>query len=54
MIIRPARRDDLPEIVAIYASDELVGAREFISDPLPRFYLEAFDSIAANPTRRCW
>jgi ribosomal protein S18 acetylase RimI-like enzyme len=46
--IRPARRDDLPAIVALLADDALGRQRETDSDPLPAAYWQAFDDIAAQ------
>ena len=48
MIIRTARREDIRAIVEIYSLDELKGHREVLTDPLPAFYLEAFDRIASD------
>ena len=49
MIIRLARRDEVPQIVALLAEDPLGAAREDLSEPLPRAYYEAFDTMAASP-----
>jgi GNAT superfamily N-acetyltransferase len=46
--IRPARRDDVPAVVALLAADPLGQAREDPSDPLPEAYWRAFDDIAAQ------
>jgi ribosomal protein S18 acetylase RimI-like enzyme len=46
--IRPARRDDVPEIVAMLADDPLGRSRERIEDPLPSSYFAAFASIEAD------
>jgi ribosomal protein S18 acetylase RimI-like enzyme len=46
--IRPARRDDVPEIVAMLADDPLGRGRECIEDPLPPSYFIAFASIEAD------
>lgn len=49
LIVRRARRGDLPTIVAMLA-DDLVGAsREDPRDPLPRSYLAAFEEISRDP-----
>lgn len=45
-IIRPARRDDVPAIVAMLADDPLGAQREQPGDPA---YLTAFDAIDADP-----
>jgi GNAT superfamily N-acetyltransferase len=47
-IIRPARRDDVPAIVALLADDPLGQAREDNSEPLPAAYWQAFDDIAVQ------
>ena len=44
--IRPARRDDVPDIVAMLADDPLGRGRERIEDPLPPAYFHAFEKIA--------
>jgi ribosomal protein S18 acetylase RimI-like enzyme len=46
--IRPARRDDVPAIVALLADDPLGRGRETNSDPLLPAYWQAFDDIAAQ------
>jgi ribosomal protein S18 acetylase RimI-like enzyme len=46
--IRPARRDDVPAIVALLADDPLGRERETAGDPLPAAYWQAFDDIAAQ------
>jgi len=51
MIIRPARREDVPQIIAIYGMDILKGSQELIADPLPTMYFDAFESIDANPNQ---
>jgi len=47
-IIRPARREDVPAIVALLADDPLGAAREEAADPLPAAYWQAFDDVAAQ------
>ena len=47
--IRPARRDDVPAIVALLADDPLGRTREDNADPLPDAYWRAFDEVAAQP-----
>ena len=49
MIIRPARREDVPQILAIYSMDPATGHRELLGDPLPALYYEAFDMMNAHP-----
>jgi ribosomal protein S18 acetylase RimI-like enzyme len=45
--IRPARREDVPAIVAMLADDALGRGRERINDPLPPSYGAAFARIEA-------
>ncbi|MEU8621212.1 hypothetical protein [Streptomyces sp. NPDC048623] len=45
--IRPARRDDLPAIVAMLADDPLGAQRESPDDLTP--YTTAFDRLAGDP-----
>jgi GNAT superfamily N-acetyltransferase len=54
LAIRPARRDDVPAIAALFAADE-VGGHGDTNDPaaLPQ-YLAAFDRIAASPADRLY
>ncbi len=47
-LIRPARRDDVPAIVAMLADDPLGARRERPGDPA---YLAAFDAVAADPNQ---
>jgi GNAT superfamily N-acetyltransferase len=47
--IRPARRDDVPAIVALLAEDPLGQTREDNADPLPNVYWRAFDEVALQP-----
>ncbi len=47
MSIRPARREDLPALIALYADDDLGKARE-AATPDAR-YMTAFDTISADP-----
>jgi GNAT superfamily N-acetyltransferase len=51
-VIRPARREDVPAIVALLADDPLGAGRETIADPLPDAYGRAWEAIAANPSAR--
>lgn len=48
LVIRPARREEVPQIVALLADDQLGAAREELSDPLPQAYYDAFDAIAGS------
>ncbi|KJD33865.1 GNAT family acetyltransferase [Tamlana nanhaiensis] len=45
MIFRKAILKDLPEIIAMYADDELGETRERFENPLPKAYLDAFYKI---------
>jgi len=47
-VIRPARRDDVPGIVALLADDDLGSTREDMGEPLSSEYYEAFEAIAAD------
>jgi ribosomal protein S18 acetylase RimI-like enzyme len=46
--IRPARRQDVADIVAMLADDPLGRGRERIDDPLPPSYFLAFEAIEAD------
>lgn len=48
-IIRPAREEDLPEIIHLLADDDLGRGRERTGGPLPDAYLEAFAEIDRDP-----
>jgi ribosomal protein S18 acetylase RimI-like enzyme len=52
MIIRQARREDIPPIVAMLADDALGATRERYQDPLPQPYWDAFNAIDADPNNR--
>lgn len=43
--IRPARREDVPAIVAMLADDHLGRARERVEDPIPAIYYQAFERV---------
>lgn len=47
--IRPARREDVPVIVAMLADDHLGRARERVEDPLPASYYAAFERVERDP-----
>lgn len=47
--IRPARREEVPAIVALLADDPIGRGREAPGNPLPAAYWQAFDDIAAQP-----
>jgi GNAT superfamily N-acetyltransferase len=46
--IRPARRGDVADIVAMLADDALGRGRERLEQPLPSAYFEAFERIEAD------
>lgn len=50
--LRPAKRDEVPAIVAMLADDGLGGNREVLTDPLPKIYYDAFDDMADDPNNR--
>lgn len=52
MVLRDARRDDVPAIVAMLADDDLGRGRDRVEDPLPAVYYEAYEQIAADPNSR--
>jgi GNAT superfamily N-acetyltransferase len=52
MILRDARRDDVPAIVRMLADDDLGRSRERLEDPLPQDYYDAYDEIAGDPNNR--
>jgi len=45
MKIRPAIRQDLPQIIQLIANDKLGKLREDYQNPLPKHYYDAFDLI---------
>ena len=45
---RPAKREDLPEIVRMLADDFLGATRERYENPLPEIYVKAFEEIDAD------
>ncbi len=47
--IRPARRDDLPAVVALLADDALGASREDTSEPVALCYREAFAAMERDP-----
>lgn len=50
IIIRRARRDDVPVIVAMLADDPLGSTRERLDEPLPPSYFQAFDKVDRDPS----
>ena len=49
LTMRLARRDEVPQLVALLADDQLGAAREDLSEPLSQAYYDAFDAMAASP-----
>ena len=49
VIFRDARRDEVPQVVALLMSDPITASRE---EPLGDAYWMAFDDIAADPRNR--
>ena len=47
--IRRARRDDVGSIIAMLADDPLGGPREWLEDPLPQAYFQAFERLERDP-----
>ena len=52
VIVRAARREDLPAIVKMLADDHLGSNREAVTEPLPDSYHEAFDAIERDPNNQ--
>jgi len=48
MIFRMATIEDLPALVEMLADDPLGKLREEFTDPLPEFYIRAFEAIEAD------
>lgn len=48
LLIRPAVRDDVPEIVRMLADDLVAAARERYTTPLPASYYQAFEAISRD------
>jgi len=46
--IRPARKGDVPVIIAMLADDHLGRARERLEDPLPKLYYDAFERVSGD------
>ncbi len=51
MKFRPAKRKDVPFIVAMLANDPLGQIREDFQDPLPEIYYLAFQNIDKDPNQ---
>ncbi len=51
VVLRKARRDDLPAIVGLLADDGLGNAREDAGLPLDQAYVRAFDALDSDPNQ---
>ncbi|MEV4760320.1 GNAT family N-acetyltransferase [Micromonospora sp. NPDC049559] len=49
ILFRPARRADVPAVVALLADDELGAAREVVSEEVDAAYWAAFEAVDADP-----
>ena len=47
--LRPARRDDVADIIGMLADDHLARARERLEQPLPKVYYDAFARLSGDP-----
>ncbi|MFA9430305.1 N-acetyltransferase family protein [Egicoccus sp. AB-alg2] len=52
MLIREATRDDVPDVVALLADDDLGRRRESTEHPLDEGYWAAFDAIESDRNHR--
>jgi len=52
MLIRDARREDVPGIVRLLADDVLGQSREQAVEPLPEAYWNAWSAIESDPNNR--
>lgn len=52
VILRDARRADVPAIVAMLADDMLGQSREVTTEPLPFSYYNAFEALDRDPNNR--
>ena len=52
LILRDARREDVPALVRMLADDDLGRSRDRFEEPLPAAYYDAYDEIAADPNNR--
>ena len=52
MMLRAAKRADVPAIVAMLSDDALGAVREATTEPLPASYYEAFDALDRDPNNR--
>ena len=51
VVFRRARAEDLPEIIALLADDDLGSQREDTGLPVSEVYLSAFQAIEADPNQ---
>ncbi len=49
VVFRPARRGDVPAILALLAADRLGAAREVVGEDVDAAYWRAFEAIDADP-----
>lgn len=49
LLFREAKRDDVAVLVRMLADDPLGAKREKFEDPLPVFYLNAFEAVDKDP-----
>jgi GNAT superfamily N-acetyltransferase len=52
LVLRRARRDEVPAIVRMLADDALGSSRERPHEPLPQAYYDAFDATARDPNNQ--
>ena len=52
LILRDARREDVPAVVRMLVDDPLGSTRERYAEPLPQAYYDAFDATAGDPNNR--
>jgi GNAT superfamily N-acetyltransferase len=52
LILRDARREDVPIIVRMLVDDPLGSTRERYEEPLPQAYYDAFEATANDPNNR--
>jgi ribosomal protein S18 acetylase RimI-like enzyme len=50
--LRPARREDVADIIGMLADDHLGRARERLEEPLPKAYYDAFARLSSDPNIR--
>lgn len=54
IVIRPARREDVAALAALFAADSLGGHGDTVDPAAMPGYLAAFDTIAASANDRLW